>query len=53
MAGAIWYPNYNNDICKNDNQHEAYKTNFFHMVNECCSFKCMEDMVGCQRQVLL
>jgi len=38
--GAIWYPDYTNDIClsKVDNEPSIYETNFFYTYNECCAF---------------
>ncbi len=49
-AGATWYPDYDNSVCKNDDQHSDHETNFFFTVEECCAFDFIKDEVGCLRE---
>jgi len=43
-----WYPDYANDICKNDGQHGLYEIHFAYTYEKCCEFelidteKCLE-----------
>jgi len=47
--GAIWYPDYTNNIClsKIDNEPSIYETNFFNTYNECCNFNYITNKSHC------
>jgi len=47
--GAIWYPDYTNNIClsKIDNEPSIYETNFFYTYNECCNFNYISNKSHC------
>jgi len=37
-----WYPDYDNNICKNDGQHGPFEINFFYNRKECCGFELID-----------
>ena len=47
--GAIWYPDYTNNIClsKTDSSPSIYETNFFYTYNECCNFNYISNTAYC------
>mmetsp|Transcript_38031 Transcript_38031/g.68502 ORF Transcript_38031/g.68502 Transcript_38031/m.68502 type:complete len:974 (+) Transcript_38031:49-2970(+) len=49
-AGKEWYPDYNNEVCKNDGNYGAWESNFFFTYAECCEFKWI-DTVTCLRNM--
>ena len=47
--GAIWYPDYTNNIClsKHDSSPSEYETNFFNTYQECCNFNYITNKSHC------
>lgn len=39
LGDKVWYPDYENDICKNDGQHGPFEINFFASYEICCRFE--------------
>mmetsp|Transcript_31742 Transcript_31742/g.58162 ORF Transcript_31742/g.58162 Transcript_31742/m.58162 type:complete len:193 (-) Transcript_31742:390-968(-) len=37
-----WYPDYDNNICKNDGQQGPFEINFFYNREECCGFELID-----------